>query len=103
MSYKDMGPSDIGDEHYPSFHFSGDEPLDIPHEGTMTIRYKKTSSSMSKGSKGESYSCTVEVQEIVSADGKKGADAPSKRDKSAEENLDRLMSEKEKSSEEESY
>lgn len=92
MSYKDMGPSEISDEHYPSFHFSGDEPLDIPHEGTMTIRYKKTSSAMSKGSKGESYSCTIDVQEIVSAEGKKGAEAPSKRDKSAEESLDKLMS-----------
>lgn len=96
------GPVDLpsrDEEYYPSFHYSGDESLDIPHEGVMTIRYKKTSSSMSEGKDGKRYSCTVEVQNIVSAEGKKGADAPSKRDRSSEESLDKLMSEKEKKSE----
>lgn len=88
------------EKYYPSFHFSDDEPLDIPHEGEMTIRYKKTSSTMSENREGEThYMCTVEVQEIVSVEGKKGAAAPSKRDRTAEESLDKIMSEKEKKSE----
>jgi hypothetical protein len=99
MSHKNMGPVELPVEHYPSFHYVGEEPLEIPHEGTMVIRYKKTSSSMSKGPSGETYSCTVDVKEIVSVEGKKGAEVPSKRDRSAEESLDKLMSEKEKKSE----
>lgn len=87
------------DEYYPSFHYTGEEKLDIPHEGEMTIRYKKTSSSMIEGKDGKMYSCTVEVREIVSVEGKKGAEAPSKRDRSAEESLDKLMAEKQKKSE----
>lgn len=92
-------PIERDEKYYPSFHFSNDEPLDIPHEGEMTIRYQKTSSSMSEDREGEKhYMCTVEVQKIVSVDGK-GANPPSKRDRTAEENLDKLMSAKQKKSE----
>lgn len=91
-----MAAPKMDDEYYPSFHYSGDENLDIPHEGVMTVRYKKTSSSTSEGKDGVRYSCTVEVQEIISVEGKKGADAPSKRDRTAEESLDKLMAEKQK-------
>lgn len=99
MSHSDSMPTPLreDDEYYPSFHYTGEEKLDIPHEGVMTIRYKKTSSSMSEGKGGKHYSCTVEVQEIISVEGKKGADAPSKRDRTAEESLDRLMKEKSES------
>jgi hypothetical protein len=62
---------------YPSFHYSGDEELELPDSGTMTIRFKKSGSSESTDSKGkERYSCTIDVQEIVSVEagsGKKSA------------------------------
>lgn len=99
MSHSGSMPTPLrdDDEYYPSFHFTGEEKLDIPHEGEMTIRYKKTSSSMSEGKDGKHYSCTIEVREIVSVEGKKGAEAPSKRDRTAEESLDKLMKEKSES------
>lgn len=79
--------------YYPSFHFNGDKKLDVPDEGVMTVRYKKVSSSQSEDKRGKHYSCCIEVQEIVSAHGEE-VEAPSKRDKSAEESLDALMAEK---------
>lgn len=83
--------------YYPSLHISGKKELDLPKEGVMTIRYKKTHSSVSESDKSEPhYSCNIEVREIVSAESDE-VEAPSKRDRSAEESLDRLMDEKKKS------
>jgi hypothetical protein len=90
------GPSPLGpeDPYYPSITFHEDEPLDLPKEGLMVIRYKKARGTEEKDG---SYSCTVEVQEIVSVEAKK-TEAPSKRDKSAEEALDAHMAAREKES-----
>lgn len=82
------------DEYYPSITFHEDEPLDLPKEGLMVIRYKKARSTEEKDG---SYSCTVEVQEIVSVEAKENK-APSKRDKSGEEALDAHMAAREKES-----
>lgn len=55
-------------EHFPSFHIESDKKLDLPHEGTMTIRFKKVGFSMREDSDGEeTYSCDVEVHEVVDA------------------------------------
>lgn len=70
---------------YPELHITRKAPLEIPKEGTLTIRYKKIASSERE----ESYSCTIEVHEIVSAEGDE-VDAPAKSDRSAEEALDVL-------------
>lgn len=88
-------PSSVSDEpYYPSITFHEDEPLDLPKEGLMVVRYKKVRSSEEKD---DSYSCTVEIQEIVSVEAKK-SEAPSKRDKSGEEALDEHMAAREKES-----
>lgn len=64
----------------------------------MTVRYKKVSSSEHESERdGKTYSCCIEVREIVSAESDE-VEAPSKRDRSAEDSLDSLMAEKEKSS-----
>lgn len=91
-------PSDFKDHtYYPSLHISGKKELDLPKEGVMTIRYKKTHSAVTESEKfGPQYSCTIEVHEIVSAESDE-VEAPSKRDRSAEESLDKLMDEKKKS------
>lgn len=89
-------PPDMGDVYYPTLHISGKKELDLPKEGVMTIRYKKVSSSESEDERGSRYSCTIDVHEIVSAESDE-VEAPSKRDRSAEESLDRLMDEKKKS------
>lgn len=70
---------------YPEVRVTRDEPLDLPKEGTMTIRYKKIESS----ERGEKYSCTFEVHEIISAQGE-ADESPSKRDRSSDDALDRL-------------
>jgi hypothetical protein len=52
---------------YPAFHYSGEQELDLPSSGIMTVRFKKCASSESENSEGkEQYSCTVEVLEILS-------------------------------------
>lgn len=72
--------------HYPELSVTKDEPIQLPKEGTMVVRYKKVASSERDGK----YSCTFEISEIVSVDGEKEVNAPSKRDKSGEEALDDL-------------
>lgn len=84
---------DRDEKMYPSFHVESDEKIDFPHEGEMTIKFKKISSEMREGKNGDKYSCTIEVRKIVSMYGEKD-DAPSKRDRSAEEALDALAAEK---------
>jgi hypothetical protein len=94
MSYGDMGPAEVSKEHYPSFHYEGPEKLDIPEEGTMTVRYKKTGSSSSKNADGkERHSCTIEVQAIEEVEGEE-VEAPSHKYNDSEDALDKLMEEK---------
>lgn len=101
-SMDDMMPEMDGDkEMHPSFTVHSDEKIDFPHEGEMTIKYKKVSSEDRKGH----YTCQIEVRKIVSMYGDK--DAPYKRDKSAEEALDDLaakrMKEREEDEEDDEY
>ncbi len=50
---------------YPSFHYSGSEDLDLPTEGTMTVKYRVRSETCSTDSDGqEHYECSIEVQSI---------------------------------------
>jgi len=53
------------EKYYPTIHYSGSEELNIPKEGEMTIRYKKTSSGHSDHNGKTTYNCTIEVREIV--------------------------------------
>jgi len=83
---------------YPEFTFrEADEP-EFPDEGTMTIRYKKVRTSMDKKSD-KPYSCTLEVREIVSAEGEKD-DSPTKKYDEAGPALDKLAASKVKKSDE---
>lgn len=100
-SFKDMvmSPSEVADEKmYPSFHVESDEKIDFPHDGEMTIKFKKTSSEMREGKNGDRYSCTIEARKIVSMHGSE-KETPYKRDKSAEESLDALAAKRMKEKE----
>lgn len=67
------------EKYYPKFHYSGDKELEIPDEGTMTIRYREVASSERENRDGsENYTCEIEVQEIVSVEGDASAEAPAK-------------------------
>ncbi len=58
----DPAPSE---KYYPTIHYSGSEELNIPKEGEMKIRYKKTASGHSEHNGKTTYNCTIEVREIV--------------------------------------
>lgn len=86
-----------GDEYYPEFTYDSPEPLDLPDEGIMKIRFRKARSSERLMGDHKMHSCTVEVLSIESVKAtKKEAedDMPVKSDHSTEEALDKLMSEK---------
>lgn len=53
---------------YPTFHIESNEKLELPHEGTMTIKFKKISSEEREDEDGDShYSCTIQVHEVIDA------------------------------------
>lgn len=92
-----MPAGHMGDEYYPEFTYDSPEPLDLPDEGVMKIRFRKSRSSERLMDDHKMHSCTVEVLAIESVKAtKKEAedDMPVKSDHSAEEALDKLMSEK---------
>lgn len=97
-SFEDTMPKmgDGDEKMYPSFTVHSDEKIDFPHEGEMTIKFKKIGSEDRDGR----YTCTIEVRKIVSMYGDKN-DAPYKRDKSAEEALDELAAKKRRKEDEE--
>lgn len=81
------------EKHYPAFHYDGKEKLEVPHEGVMTIRYKKTHSAMSDSEhSGKRYSCTVEVREVISVESDE-AEPPTKNRRETEDALDKIKSE----------
>lgn len=91
-------PTSVGEHNdritFPCFHYEGPEELDIPEEGTMTIRYKQTREvSEHKVGKPHWYECDVTVLEIVSTKGE--AKSPARSGSEAADALDKLMSERE--------
>lgn len=95
MKNGEMSPIRMDEKNYPSFHYEGDENLELPKEGTMTVHYCKTASSVSERNGVMHYSCTVEVKHILSVKETDYEDeAPTKKSsRGAEEALDKLMSE----------
>lgn len=88
-------PCDPEEERYPSFHYEGTEALDLPDSGTMTVKFKRVSESTYKNEGGKTrYSCTIELTEITSVNGKKPATAPTKSYDEAGDALDKLVAEK---------
>lgn len=92
QSYGDESaiPSSISREpSYPSFHYSGTEDLDLPDEGTMTIKYRVRSETHATDKSGQKhYECSIEVQSIEKV---KGEAETYKKKKDAGDYLDELM------------
>lgn len=58
------GPS-LDKTMYPTLHVDTTKKIDFPHEGTMTVHFKKVSSQMSEGDdRKPRYSCTLEIHSI---------------------------------------
>src|SRR6266699_3351803 len=87
-------PNPVGpegsDEGFPTFTFFYDEPREFPEEGTMLVKYCVLKSDKDvRRPEDKQYSCTISVEEIVSAEGEKD-NAPSKSYNEAGDALDRL-------------
>lgn len=55
---------------YPSFHYEGPKELDLPDEGELTIKFRKTSETSSVDKSGKHwYACCIEVQSICDVEG----------------------------------
>jgi hypothetical protein len=85
------------EEYFPEFTFREAGEPEFPESGTMVIKYNKVRTSYDKKSK-KPYQCTIEVKEIVSANGEKGVEAPAKSDRTTEDALDGLLKKKQKES-----
>lgn len=78
-SLKKGGP----DMSYPTLYLDSDQVMDLPDDGTMTIRFHKTSETVTDREGKKTQCCTLEVREILSTKGEAGS-------KSAENPGDRL-------------
>jgi len=84
---------------YPHFHYCGPEDLDLPDEGTMTIRFCKRSETSSVEEDGSHwYECKIEVEKILTVNGEEPEDddevsPPSISHSEAADALDRIASE----------
>lgn len=96
-STSDRGPD------YPTVHleFEGEDAYDFPKDGTVTFQYHLVSKTESTRGGKKRCSYTLEVRKLGSVKGEKDI-RPSKRDTSTEDNLDRLMKEKESKSDSQS-
>lgn len=77
---------------YPEFHYAGPNELDLPKEGTMTIKFCVTREVEETRGDKDWYQCDIQVEKILSVKGEKDI-RPSKRDMSAEDALDALARE----------
>ena len=74
---QDYGPYEISpsnskskDPRYPSFHYEGDEELDLPEEGEMTVTFRVKTKSERRDSEGNcTYSYDIEVCTIEDVNG----------------------------------
>jgi len=88
-----MGTEPVSDKpYYPTLHIETDEKIDFPHAGTITLHYKKTSSSMNEREGKKHYSCTLEMQEILDMEGDKEEDTRTTSRKT-EDALDKIADE----------
>lgn len=84
-----MATKSSDEKYYPSFHYEGDKELDVPEEGTMTIRFKRTGRSESEHDDKVRYSCSIDVLSIESVEGESD-DSPSKSYDEASSALDKI-------------
>jgi hypothetical protein len=86
-----MATKSSDEKYYPSFHYEGDKELDVPEEGTMTIRFKRTGRSESEHDDKVRYSCSIDVLSIESVEGQNDEDdSPAKSYDDASVALDKI-------------
>lgn len=88
--------------HYPCLYVDtkeGSDLADLPDEGTMTVRYKIVSRTLSEREGKKSASLSIDVQKILDVEGEKSKSD----DKSAGEELDKLAESEKNRDEDDSY
>ena len=98
------GPTSVSsdDYRYPVLHYRGDDELDLPQDGTMTVKFhvKRETSEVDRKTGKHNYECDIEILSIEKVKGE-DAVAPAKSGSEAADALDKLM--EEHSEEKESY
>lgn len=93
------------EKHYPVLHLEGSD-LEFPEDGTATFEFcvkRRTESKNSDGSERCEYDLEIRTLKNVKATPGAKDEQPYKRDTSAEDALDKLMSDKQKASESDEY
>jgi len=87
---------------FPTLHYEGSDDLDLPQDGTMTVRYhvKRETSEVDRKTGKHHYCCDIEILSIEKVKGE-DAVAPAKSGSEAADALDRLMEAHEESEGEE--
>ena len=79
---------------YPELRFEGPEELNLPETGKITLEYKLVREVSEDNSSGHWYICNLEIRKIVDVKGSDKPAAPSSRDTSTEDALDKLAKDK---------
>lgn len=79
-------------KYYPNFHCEGETDIELPEEGTMTIKFKRTSREERDKNGKKRYSYSVDVLGIDKVDGVKSEidDKPAKSYDAASSALDKI-------------
>jgi len=79
---------------YPTIHYCGDEELDLPQDGTMTVKFhvKRETSEVDRKTGKHFYECDIEILSIEKVKSE-DAVAPAKSGSEAADALDKLMEE----------
>jgi len=77
------------EKYYPSFHYSGEEELDLPDEGEMTVRFRVVERTESERNGKKTCSYTIEVQSIEDVE-EENDDSPTKSYDEAGSALDKI-------------
>jgi hypothetical protein len=93
-------PSDPSEPRYPVLHYCGDEDLDLPQDGTMTVKFhvKRETSEVDRKTGKHSYDCDIEILSIEKVKGE-DVQAPASSGNDAEDALDKIREEMEHDSE----
>ena len=89
-------PVKMDEPYYPTLHIETDEKIDFPHEGTITLHFKKTSSNMRDSNGKKHYSCTFEMREILDMEADEEEEDTRTTSRKTEDTLDGYAREYEK-------
>jgi|SRR6185295_8044424 len=82
-------------DRYPVLHFHGDEELDLPQDGTMTVKFhvKRETSEVDRKTGQHHYDCDIEILSIEKVKSDEAV-APAKSGSEAADALDKLRDER---------